>query len=108
MFFMVSRIIKSEISVILISAKVSQTLIIFCWRGVWGDFHVKRLGIPIVTFKGEQKVDIGFIMGIQDKTPPFLSSHLLGLHLRKKHDVCLEVESFRGQIKPGLTFQIFQ
>jgi len=41
-------------------------------EGVWGDFHVKRLGIPIVTFKGEKKVDIGLIMGVQDKTPPFL------------------------------------
>ena len=69
---MVSRIIKSEISVILISAKVSQTLIIFCGIGVWGDFHLKRLGIPIVTFKGEQKVDSGLIMGVQDKTPHIL------------------------------------
>ena len=34
---------------------------------------MKRLGIPIVTFKGEQKIDIGLIMGVlQDKTPPFL------------------------------------
>jgi len=41
-------------------------------EGVLGDFHVKRLGIPIVTFKGEKKVDIGLIMGVQDKTPPFL------------------------------------